>query len=133
MRLAHTMIRVKDVDETIDFYTNFIGLREVRRKEIGDEALLVFLTDEAAGYVLELTANHGKTDYELGDQFGHLAFFADDLDSVVAEVERRGWWYRRSRPEVSARYIFLKDPNGYDVEILERSPDVDAGPGGGSH
>ena len=130
MRLAHTMIRVKDLDQTLDFYTKFIGLQEVRRKKIGDEAMLVFLTDASAGYVLELTVNHGRTDYELGDQFGHLAFFADDLEQVVRDVERRGWWYRRSRPEMTSRYIFLKDPNGYDVEILERTPDVDAGAAG---
>lgn len=120
MRLAHTMIRVKDLDQTLEFYTQFIGLREVRRRELGSEALLVFLTDEAGGYHVELTVNHGRSDYELGDQFGHLAFFADDLERVVEDVERRGWSYRRSRPESSSKYIFVKDPNGYDVEILER-------------
>ena len=120
MRLAHTMIRVKDLDATLDFYTGFLGLREVRRKPIGDEATLVFLTDEHESYHIELTHNHGKDEYTLGDQFGHLALFTDDLDAVVAEVERRGWWYRRSRPELSSKYIFVKDPNGYDIEILER-------------
>ena len=120
MRLAHTMIRIKELEATLEFYRDFIGLREVRRKPIGDEAILVFLTDDEAGYHLELTLNHGKDDYSLGDQFGHLAFFTDNLENVVREVERRGWWYRRSRPELSSRYIFVKDPNGYDVEILER-------------
>jgi len=120
MRLAHTMIRVKDLDETLDFYVGFLGLKETRRKPIGDEATLVFLTDESESYFIELTVNHGKTDYDLGDQFGHLAFFTDDLAKVTAEVERRGWSYRGSRPELSSKYIFLKDPNGYDVEILER-------------
>lgn len=120
MRLAHTMIRVKDLDATLDFYTDFIGLKEIRRKSIGDEATLVWLADEEGDYNIELTVNHGRTDYELGDQFGHLAFFADDLDAVIDEVERRGWWYRKSRPELSSRYIFVKDPNGYDVEILAR-------------
>ena len=98
----------------------FLGLKETRRKPIGDEAILVFLSDENEGYHIELTVNHGKTDYELGDQFGHLAFWTDDLESVTAEVERRGWWYRGSRPEMTSKYIFVKDPNGYDVEILER-------------
>lgn len=119
MRLAHTMIRVKELDATLDFYTNFIGLRETRRKEIGNEALLVFLEDAQGDYAIELTYNIGKEDYKLGDQFGHLAFFTEDLERVIADVERRGWWYRRSRPELSSRYIFVKDPNGYDVEILE--------------
>ncbi len=120
MHLAHTMIRVKDLDATLAFYTDFVGLREVRRTPIGDEAMLVFLTDSDESYHVELTLNHGKDDYTLGDQFGHLAFFTEDLDAVVEDVERRGWWYRKSRPELSSRYIFLKDPNGYDVEILER-------------
>ena len=120
MKLAHTMIRVKDLQATLDFYTGFLGLKETRRTKIGDEATLVFLADEAEQYYIELTVNHGRTDYTLGDQFGHLAFFAEDLDRVIEEVESRGWSYRRSRPEMSSKYIFVKDPNGYDVEILER-------------
>ena len=119
MKLAHTMIRVKDLDETLGFYRDFIGLKELRRKPIGDEATLVFLSDADEQYILELTYNHGCSEYELGDQFGHLAFFTDDLERIVRQVEERGWWYRRSRPELSTRYIFVKDPNGYDVEILE--------------
>jgi lactoylglutathione lyase len=120
MKLLHTMIRVRDLQASLDFYVGFIGLRELRRKEIGDEATLVFLSDEADAYQIELTCNHGKTDYELGDQYGHLAFGTPDLEAVVREVESRGWWYRRSRPELSSKYIFVKDPDGYDVEILER-------------
>ena len=119
MKLLHTMIRVKDLDATLDFYTNFIGLRETRRKSIGDEATLVWLADEKNAYQIELTHNHDQADYDLGDQFGHLAFGAADLEAVVADVEKRGWWYRRSRPELNSKYIFVKDPNGYDVEILQ--------------
>lgn len=119
MRLAHTMIRVKDLDAALAFYTGFLGLKEVRRSAIGQEATLVFLTDERERYHIELTYNHGRSEYALGDQFGHLAFHVDDLEAVVAEVERRGWWYRRSRPEMKSRYIFVKDPSGYDIEILE--------------
>ncbi len=122
MRLAHTMIRVKDLDATLDFYVNFLGLSELRRKPIGDEATLVFLGDNEGEYVIELTVNHGQSDYDLGNQFGHLAFFTDDLEKVVEDVESRGWWYRRSRPEMTSKYIFVKDPNGYDIEILEGQP-----------
>lgn len=118
-KLAHTMIRVKDLDESLRFYTEFLGLREVRRHAIGDEATLVFLTDEDEHYFIELTYNHDGRDYELGNQFGHLAFLVPDLESVIAEIEARGWWYRRSRPELTSQYVFVKDPNGYDIEILQ--------------
>ena len=90
------------------------------RKPIGDEATLIFLSDENENYQIELTYNHEPGDYELGNQFGHLAFGTDDLEAVIAEVEKRGWWYRRSRPVMTSKYIFVKDPDGYDVEILER-------------
>ena len=118
-RLAHTMIRVRDLEASLAFYTGFLGLREVRRGTIGDEATLVFLGDAAGKYHIELTFNHDGRDYEPGNQFGHLAFHVDDLDATVAEVERRGWWFRRSKPENRTQYIFVKDPDGYDVEILQ--------------
>ena len=119
MKLAHTMIRVKDLDETLAFYTGFLGLQEVRRHAIGDEATLVFLSDPARSHFIELTHNHDGREYELGNQFGHLAFTVEDLEPVVAEVERRKWWFRRSKPTAGSKYIFVKDPNGYDIEILQ--------------
>ena len=120
MKLAHTMIRVRDLDATLDFYVRLIGLNEERRVEIGDEATLVFLTDEDGHYRLELTHNKDGRDYALGNQFGHLAFTTPDLEATILEVKRRGLPYRRSRPEMSSNYIFIQDPDGYDVEILER-------------
>ena len=113
------MIRVRDLEATLAFYTGFLELEEVRRHSLGDEATLVFLTDAARAYHIELTYNHDGRDYEAGDQFGHLAFTVDDLDAVIADVERRGWWSRTSKPGQSTRYIFVKDPNGYDIEILQ--------------
>ncbi len=113
------MLRVRDLERSLSFYTGFLGLREVRRSRIGDEATLVFLTDEAGNYHLELTHNHDGRDYELGSQFGHIALQVDSLEPVVADIEARGWWYRRSKPEAPSRYVFVKDPDGYDVEILE--------------
>ena len=121
MKLAHTMIRVKDLDATVRFYTEFLGLREVRRRPIGDEATLVFLTDREGAYHIELTYNHDGREYELGDQFGHLAFHVEDLEAVVRQVEERGMSYRRSKPTSRSKYVFIKDPNGYDIEILQAS------------
>ncbi len=120
MQLAHTMIRVRDLEATIRFYTEFLGLREVKRGTIGDEATLVFLTDESESYHIELTYNHDGREYELGTQFGHLAFFAEDLEPIVAKLEKEGRWFRRSKPGNRSKYIFVKDPNDYDVEILEK-------------
>ncbi|MGD8394117.1 MAG: VOC family protein [Candidatus Eiseniibacteriota bacterium] len=113
------MIRVRDLDASLSFYCGFLGLREVRRSPIGEEATLVFLSDEAGAYHLELTHNHDGRDYTLGDQFGHLAFVVDDLDATIRDVESRGWWYRQSKAEARSRYIFVKDPDGYDIEILQ--------------
>ena len=119
MKLAHTMIRVRDLDRSIDFYSNFLGLREARRKDLGD-AVLVFLADEDEHHFVELTFNKDGRDYDIGNQFGHLAFFAEDLDAVIERVDAEGWDYRGSRPETGSKYIFIKDPDGYDIEILQR-------------
>ena len=119
MKLAHTMIRVRDLDRSIDIYSNFLGLREARRKDLGD-AVLVFLADEDEHHFVELTFNKDGRDYDIGNQFGHLAFFAEDLDAVIERVEAEGWDYRGSRPETGSKYIFVKDPDGYDIEILQR-------------
>jgi lactoylglutathione lyase len=119
MKLLHTMLRVHDLEKSLAFYCGFAGLHEVRRTPVGDEATLVFLTDEEELYFVELTYNHDKPDYTLGDQYGHLAFGTPDLDAVEAEVKRRGWEYWPSRPELKSRYLFVCDPDGYDVEIIE--------------
>ena len=120
MRLAHTMIRVRDINRSLEFYSGFLGLSEKRRKDLGDEATLVFLGDDNGNYFLELTYNKDGRDYTIGDQFGHLAFHVDNLDNVISEVERRDWWYRKSKPTSSSNYIFIKDPDGYDIEIIEK-------------
>ena len=119
MRLAHTMIRVRNLDASLKFYCDFLGLKEVRRKELGDEATLVFLTDGSQNYHIEFTYNKDGRDYTIGNQFGHLAFHVDDLNGVISDVKARGWWFRQSKPTASSQYIFVHDPDGYDVEILQ--------------
>ena len=119
MKLLHTCLRVRDLEKSLAFYCGFIGLREVGGKRIADEATLVFLADEGGGHLVELTCNHDGREYTLGDQFGHLAFGVPDLAAVEAEVKRRGWEFWPSRPEVGSKYLFVCDPDGYDVEILE--------------
>lgn len=121
MRLYHTMLRVRDLDAAIEFYTGFLGLEEVRRHELGDEATLVFLSDEDRNYYLELTHNKDGRDYQLGDQFGHVALLVDDLGAVLETIKSKGWAYRESKP--AGRYVFVKDPDGYDIEILQAKRD----------
>ena len=120
MRLAHTMIRVRDINRSLEFYSGFLGLSEKRRKDLGDEATLVFLGDDNGNYFLELTYNKDGRDYTIGNQFGHLAFHVDNLEKVIFEVEQQDWWYRKSKPTSSSKYIFIKDPDGYDIEIIEK-------------
>jgi len=121
MKLAHTMIRIRNLEASLEFYCDFLGLQEVRRKNLGDEATLVFLSDDTGNYHIELTLNRDGRDYTVGDQFGHLAFHVDDLEAVISKVKENGWWYRKSKLNSSSRYIFLKDPDGYDIEILQKN------------
>ena len=120
MKLAHTMIRVRDMNKSLEFYCGFLGLKEKRRKDLGDEATLIFLTDDRGNYFLELTYNKDGRDYTIGNQFGHLAFYVNNLEKVIFEVEQQDWWYRKSKPTSSSKYIFIKDPDGYDIEIIEK-------------
>tara|TARA_B100001179_G_scaffold75341_1_gene52916 strand:+ start:241 stop:594 length:354 start_codon:yes stop_codon:yes gene_type:complete len=112
------MIRIRNLEASLEFYCGFLGLQEIRRKDLGDEATLVFLTDDSQDYQIELTFNKDGRDYTIGDQFGHLAFHVDDLDRVISDVKDRGWWFRKSKLTSSSQYIFIHDPDGYDVEIL---------------
>ena len=120
MKLAHTMIRIRDMNKSLEFYCGFLGLKEKRRKDLGDEATLVFLSDDSGNYFLELTYNKDGRDYTIGNQFGHLAFYVNNLEKVIFEVEQQDWWYRKSKPTSSSKYIFIKDPDGYDIEIIEK-------------
>ena len=109
-KIRHVAIHTENYDRMAKFYQTIFGMKKITTG----------MTDETGAYHVELTHNYAESEYELGNQFGHLAFGTEDLEPVIAEVEKRGWWYRRSRPEVGSKYIFLKDPDGYDVEILER-------------
>ena len=120
MKLAHTMIRIRDMNKSLEFYCGFLGLKEKRRKDLGDEATLIFLSDDSGNYFLELTYNKDGRDYTIGNQFGHLAFYVNNLEKVIFEVEQQDWWYRKSKPISSSKYIFIKDPDGYDIEIIEK-------------
>ncbi len=122
--LLHTMIRVKDLERSVRFYTEVLGLREQRRTVLEKaDATLVFLADEGAHHPIELTYNHDGRDYDLGNQFGHFAFGVGNLDRAREELRGHGVDFSRGPYRVSeggSRIAFIKDPDGIEIELIER-------------
>ncbi len=124
MKLAHTMLRVSDPESVIEFYRNAFGF-ELREKKEKDTFTLYFLKAEDQTTEIELTYNHGKDDrYEKGEGFGHLAIHTDEDQSLQKAYDRAveaGGEDYRPPEECPGNYAFVKDPEGYEVEILARS------------
>ncbi|MFW6191379.1 MAG: VOC family protein [Thiohalospira sp.] len=123
MRIAHTMIRVADLDESIDFYTNKLGLELVSRDELpGADATLAFIRDPKSGHEIELTYNHDGRDYDLGDAFGHIAFYVADVDATVAQWRERGVPVSLEPLVIGngMKIAFVTDPTGYALELIEK-------------
>ncbi len=124
MKLAHTMLRAGSPDEMIEFYREAFGF-ELREKKEMETFTLYFLKSEDQTAELELTYNHGEdSKYEKGEGFGHIAIHTDE-DQELQEaydkaVEAGGEDYRPPE-ECPGNYGFVKDPEGYEVEILARS------------
>ena len=122
-RLLHTMIRVKDLDRSVRFYTEVMGLTEQRRRVLEKaDATLVFLTDEAEHHAIELTFNHDGRDYDLGNQFGHFALGVPDLDAARTELATQGVDFSRGPYSVSTGgplIAFIRDPDGIEIELIE--------------
>jgi len=124
MKLAHTMLRTASPEEMIEFYKKAFGF-ELREKKEMDTFTLYFLRSEDQTAEIELTYNHGEdSEYEKGDGFGHIAIHTDEdqelQEAYEKAVEAGGEDYRPPE-ECPGPYAFVKDPEGYEVEILERS------------
>jgi lactoylglutathione lyase len=125
-RLAHSMIRVLDEARSIDFYRRAFGLEVADRLDF-DDFRLVYLSNAEAAFELELTVNKGReAAYDLGDGYGHLAVTVDDLDAEHARFTEAGFAPRRIVDFAPggtriARFFFVADPDGYQIEVLERS------------
>jgi lactoylglutathione lyase len=122
--LIHTCYRILDIDRSVSFY-EALGFEERRRVPIRDEAVNVFMGLPDGGSELELTYNIGRAEpYELGTGYGHVAITTRDLDGTLARLADQG--IEPERPpytvrEGGPRLCFVRDPDGYRVEILERA------------
>lgn len=124
----HTMLRVRDLDASVKFYTGFLGMKELRRHEVpAGEYTLVFVGygDETSHTVLELTYNWGKTNYEIGTAFGHLALGVPDIYATCDRLRQEGVKIAREPGPVkfgTTVIAFIEDPDGYKIELIERKP-----------
>ena len=124
--LIHTCYRITDIDRSVAFY-QALGFQEIRRMPIRDEAINVFMNQPGDGDSprLELTYNFGVDHYELGTGYGHIAISAGDLDATLAALAAQG--IEPERPpyrinEGGSRLCFVRDPDGYRIELIEHSP-----------
>ncbi|HWM28305.1 MAG TPA: VOC family protein [Woeseiaceae bacterium] len=120
MKYLHTMVRVSDLDESLDFYCNKLGLRELRRKESEQGRFtLVFLAapgdDEAQ---IELTFNWDAENYGEGRNFGHLAYAVDDIYGVCRRLHDSG--VTINRPPRDGHMAFVRSPDNISIELLQR-------------
>ena len=120
----HTMLRVGDLEKSIAFYTNVLGMKELRRQDYPDgKFTLAFLGygDEANNTVLELTHNWGVESYELGTAFGHLAIGVQDVYEACEKMKQMGGKIIRDTGPMNAGttiIAFLEDPDGYEIELI---------------
>jgi lactoylglutathione lyase len=124
MALIHTCYRITDIERSVTFY-EALGFEEVGRIPIRDEAVNVFMNQPGDGEMprLELTYNFGVDHYDLGNGYGHIAITTPDLDDTLAQLAAQG--IEPERPpytirEGGSRLCFVRDPDGYRIEILEQ-------------
>jgi lactoylglutathione lyase len=123
MALIHTCYRIADIDRSVAFY-EALGFQEVARVPIREEAINVFMNQPGDGEMprLELTYNFGVDRYDIGTGYGHIAITSPDLDATLERLAEQGIEPERppySVREGGSRLCFVKDPDGYRIEILE--------------
>ena len=123
MELIHTCYRITDPDRTIAFY-RALGFEERRRLPIRDEAMNIYMGLPGDGDRLELTHNYGVEEYDLGNGYGHIAITVDDIDATLERLSGQGIEPERPPYTVSvggSRLCFVRDPDGYRIELIDRS------------
>ncbi|USH01604.1 lactoylglutathione lyase [Grimontia kaedaensis] len=124
-RILHTMIRVGDLDRSIAFYTNVMGMQLLRKSENEQyEYTLAFVGygDESQGAVIELTYNWGTSEYEHGSAFGHIAIGVDDIYATCDKLRGAGANITREPGPVkggTTEIAFVEDPDGYKIELIQ--------------
>ncbi len=120
MRFLHTMVRVKDVDQSLDFYCNKLGLVEQRRKEVpeGRFTLIFLAAPETPDAEIELTHNWDPEEYDEGRNFGHLAFAVDDIYETCEQLRAKG--VTINRPPRDGRMAFIRSPDNISIELLQK-------------
>ena len=127
MRILHTMLRVGDLQRSIDFYTGVMGMQLLRKTDRPEQKYtLAFVGygDESQGAVLELTYNYGVDRYDLGGGFGHVAIAVPDAAAACAAVKAKGGTVTREAGPVkggTSVIAFVQDPDGYKIELIESS------------
>jgi len=126
MRLLHTMLRVNNLDESLSFYCDKLGMKLLRKQDFpGGEFTLAFVGygDENETAVLELTWNWGTSKYDIGTAYGHIAIGVDDIYKTCADLKQKGVNVVREPGPMkhgTTPIAFIEDPNGYRIELIER-------------
>jgi lactoylglutathione lyase len=124
MRLLHTMLRVGDLDRSIQFYSEILGMKLLRKKDYPDgKFTLAFIGygDERDNTVIELTYNWGVDKYEIGSGYGHIAIEVDDVYKAADAIQQRGGKILRPAGPMNAGttiIAFVEDPDGYPIELI---------------
>ena len=124
MRLLHTMLRVGDLDRSVEFYTKVLGMKELRRKDYPDgKFTLAFIGygDESEHTAIELTYNWGVDSYDLGSAYGHIAIEVPDVYRACEKMRAAGGKVIRDAGPMNAGktiIAFLEDPDGYQIELI---------------
>lgn len=131
MRILHTMLRVGDLERSLDFYTRVLGMQLLRRKDYPEGRFTLAFVGyqaEADGAVLELTHNWDTSAYDLGTGYGHIALEVADAAAVCEQVRQRGGKVVREAGPMkhsSTVIAFVEDPDGYKIEFIQTSGRVD--------
>ncbi len=124
-KMLHTCIRVMDLEKSLKFYKEALGLKETHRKDFPQhEFTLVFLSDDEGHYGLELTYNYNPDKpYEIGNGFSHIAVSVDDLEGCREKHRDMGYEVTElmGLPGSPPRYYFVNDPDGYSIEVIRGS------------